>query len=218
MAPNQRFDLLLLLCLLSSLTAPSHAASEDPSTLFTPTTSASPSTSLSLSLSSADALITQPAVLLPRAIATCGYISGNPASPLTCPAGYNCISTVQDVVGWACCDAIQCLGNYRTCADFGAGLCGGFALDGAQCSSIYTSILSCSDAAAPSCFLYARSTALGDQEIRYSYGCGASGGTVLALATTTGPGGGVVAAATSSSTDCKDLAFPFPFPFPHPHR
>jgi hypothetical protein len=122
-----------------------------------------------------------------------------PAYPLTCPAGYDCISTVQDRVAWACCNQIQCVGNYRTCAGFGAGLCEGN-LGGAECSSIFISILSCSDISAPSCFLYARSTGLGDSDTRYSWGCGASGSTVLALATTTGANGEVAA---STSTDCE---------------
>jgi hypothetical protein len=110
------------------------------------------------------------------------------------------------MVGWACCNQIQCVGNYRTCAAMGAGLCEGD-LDGAVCSGIYTSILSCSDINSPSCFLYARSTALGDTDTRYSWGCGASGSTVLALATTTGTNGGVAA---STSTDCEFFIPQFP--------
>jgi hypothetical protein len=126
-----------------------------------------------------------------------------PAYPLTCPSGYDCISTMQDRVAWACCNQIQCVGNYRTCAGLGAGLCDGD-LGGSECSAIYTSILSCSDIAAPSCFLYARSTSLGDLDTQYSWGCGASGSTVLVLATTTGANGEVAA---STSTNCE---FPTP--------
>jgi hypothetical protein len=129
-----------------------------------------------------------------------------PAYPLTCPAGYDCISTVQDMVAWACCNQIQCVGNYRTCADMGAGLCEA-GLDAAACSGIYISILSCSDINSPSCFRYARSTALGDLDTRYSWGCGASGSTVLVLATTTGTNGGV---ATSASTNCEFFISQFP--------
>jgi len=103
------------------------------------------------------------------------------------------------MVAWACCNQIQCVGNYQTCAGFGAGLCEGD-LDGAECSSIYTSILSCSDINAPSCFVFARSTGLGDADPLYSWGCGASGNTVLALATTTGANGEVAA---STSTSCE---------------
>jgi hypothetical protein len=106
---------------------------------------------------------------------------------------------MQDLGAWACCNQIQCVGNYRTCADMGAGLCEA-GLDGSACSGIYTSILSCSDTNSPSCFRYARSTALGDFDTQYSWGCGASGDTVLVLATTTGTDGGV---ATSASTDCE---------------
>jgi hypothetical protein len=91
------------------------------------------------------------------------------------------------------------VGNYHTCANYGAGLCGGN-LDQLDCSNIYTSILSCTDSAAPSCFVYARSTHIGDLETAYSYGCGANGDTVLVLATTTDAGG---AAAASTSTDCQ---------------
>jgi len=123
-----------------------------------------------------------------------------PAYPLTCPSGYDCVSTMQDRFAWACCNQIQCVSNYQTCADFGAGLCEDNLLGAAECSSIYTSILSCSDTAAPSCFLYARSTGIGDPITRYSWGCGASGSTVLVLATTTGVNGEVAA---STSTNCK---------------
>src|SRR3954471_11415762 len=66
-----------------------------------------------------------------------------PAYPLTCPSGYNCISTMQALDGWACCNQIQCVGNYQKCVNMGAGLCSNI-LDDADCSSIYTSILSCS--------------------------------------------------------------------------
>jgi hypothetical protein len=196
MALSYRTNSLLLLYLISSLTVPTYATPDRPSTLKSVP-------SISTALSPPNPLITQPALLshalLARGIATCGYISGNGAYPLTCPAGYSCTSTIQDLVGWACCNQIQCVGNYVTCANYGAGICGGN-LDVAACSSIYTSILSCSDSAAPSCFVYARSTHIGDFETAYSYGCGASGGTVLALATTTDAGGG--AAASSTSTDC----------------
>lgn len=73
-------------------------------------------------------------------VSTCGFVSGDANSPLTCPTSYSCTSTVQDLIGWACCNQIQCAGNYRTCVNYGAQLCNG--LDNADCSSIYTSILS----------------------------------------------------------------------------
>jgi hypothetical protein len=194
MALSPRANSVLLLYLISSLTLPTYAKPNIPSTLLS-------LPGISTNLSPPDPLITQPAkiphALFARDIATCGYISGNSAYPLTCPGGYSCTSTVQDLVGWACCNQIQCVGNYRKCADYGAGVCSDeFDLDASACSSIYTSILSCSDSAAPSCFVYARSTKIGDLETAYSYGCGASGGTVLVLATTTGAEG---AAATSSN-------------------
>jgi hypothetical protein len=104
-------------------------------------------------------------ILLERqAVTTCGYVSGNggmqihrhllwstrsgcaantltiSASPLTCPSGYSCTSTIQDLVQWACCNQIECQGNYRTCVNEGDNFCDG--LDPASCSSIYISILS----------------------------------------------------------------------------
>lgn len=98
-------------------------------------------------------------------VSTCGFVSGDASmspsphtlslsvqfrtdmhdprsleSPLTCPTSYSCTSTIQLMLGWACCDQIQCAGNYYTCVDYGAQLCDG--LDAAGCSSIYISILS----------------------------------------------------------------------------
>ncbi|KAL2045623.1 hypothetical protein N7G274_002051 [Stereocaulon virgatum] len=119
-----------------------------------------------------------------QALATCGYVSGNGASPLTCPSGYSCTSTIQLMPQWACCNQIECLGNYRMCADYGAELCS-FALDAAQCSNIYTSILSCTSDA-PSCISYVRSTNIDDTNLYTSLACGQSSKTILALATTTG--------------------------------
>lgn len=117
-------------------------------------------------------------------VATCGFVSGDAKSPLTCPTSYSCTSTVQDLIGWACCDQIQCAGNYYTCVDYGAQLCDDD-LGDAACSSIYTSILSCSSAA-PSCFSYARSLSLGAESTYYSLACGQTSGTVLALQTSLG--------------------------------
>ncbi|CAF9928212.1 MAG: hypothetical protein ALECFALPRED_003980 [Alectoria fallacina] len=147
-------------------------------------------------------LITEPAqinadLLLKRSLATCGYISGN--------AGYSCTSTVGDFVGWACCDQIQCQGNYRTCADYGADICGGLAAP--ECTSIYVSILSWFvarphpfvSAANPSCLSYARSASLADQNTDYSLGCGANSGPILVLKTTTGAGGASQTAAAATS-------------------
>ncbi|CAD6590980.1 MAG: hypothetical protein ASARMPRED_005134 [Alectoria sarmentosa] len=151
-------------------------------------------------------LITEPArinadLLLKRSPATCGYISGNAASALTCPQGYSCTSTVGDFIGWACCNQIQCQGNYRTCADYGADICVGLAA--AECTSIYVSILSCS-AANPSCLSYARSASLADQNTDYSLGCGANSGPILVLKTTTGGGGGASQTAAATSGGFQD--------------
>ncbi|MCJ1359495.1 MAG: hypothetical protein MMC33_009497 [Icmadophila ericetorum] len=137
------------------------------------------------------AIITAPPVLdekllQKRGLATCGFVSGNPTLPLTCPDGFSCTSTVQDVEGWACCDQLQCVGNYRTCANYGAGLCDD-GLDPDSCSSIYTSILSCSSAD-PYCFQYARYSSVGAYETDYSYACGQNSATVLVLDGTTDSG------------------------------
>ena len=77
------------------------------------------------------------------------------------------------------------------CADSGADLCGNFGAS--VCSNIYTSILSCSNSASPSCFRYS----LGDLWTVSSFGCGASGGTVLVLVTTT-TGGEVLPTSTTN--------------------
>ncbi|MCJ1348701.1 hypothetical protein MMC31_006934 [Peltigera leucophlebia] len=120
-------------------------------------------------------------------IATCGYISGNAASPLTCPESYMCSSTVLYAgAGWGCCDQIQCQGNYNVCVDYGGNLCPNF--ESQLCKNIYTSILSCSSDA-PACVTYARSKSLGDLRTDYSLGCGKSAGTILALISTTAGGG-----------------------------
>lgn len=127
-------------------------------------------------------------------IATCGYISGKAASPLTCPQSYMCTSTMFGA-GWGCCDQIQCKGNYHVCVDYGGNQCPG--LDDDTCSSIYTSILKCSSAD-PSCIKYARSKSVGDFTTEFSLGCGKSSETILALITPVSGQGGDNAAATSS--------------------
>ncbi|KAF6222007.1 hypothetical protein HO133_001975 [Letharia lupina] len=138
-------------------------------------------------------------------VSTCGFVSGDVKSPLTCPTSYSCTSTVQDMIGWACCDQIQCAGNYRICADYGAQLCAG-GLDASDCSSIYTSILSCSSAA-PSCFSYARSLSLGAVSTYFSLACGQTSGTVLALQTFLG--GNSPAAGTAASSTAPGQSSPF---------
>ncbi|MCJ1462747.1 hypothetical protein MMC07_001350 [Pseudocyphellaria aurata] len=127
-------------------------------------------------------------------VATCGYVSGNAASPLTCPPSYMCTSTNLYSPAWGCCDQIQCQGNYNVCQDYGDNLCKNLPDD--TCSSIYTSILKCSSAA-PYCFYYARSRSVGDMSTELSLACGKASETVLALISTTG-GHGSEAAATSA--------------------
>lgn len=67
------------------------------------------------------------------------YESVSLESPLTCPTSFSCVSNEQNQLGWACCNQLQCAGNYRTCVNYGAQLCAGLNPD---CSSIYTTILS----------------------------------------------------------------------------
>lgn len=109
MALSYGVNSVLLLCLVSSLTVPTFATANDPPPLTSGAGVPNP-------LSPPHPLITQPArigrALLGRGIATCGYISGNGAYPLTCPAGYTCGSIGQFITtGWACCNQIQCVGN-----------------------------------------------------------------------------------------------------------
>ena len=93
------------------------------------------------------------------ALATCGYVSGNPgmwhknltelpevilthqiALPLTCPRDYSCTSTIMIDAAWACCNQIECAGAYQTCINYGDDLCPG--LESSECSNIYVSYLS----------------------------------------------------------------------------
>ncbi|MCJ1426088.1 hypothetical protein MMC29_003990 [Sticta canariensis] len=128
-------------------------------------------------------------------VATCGYVSGKAASPLTCPPSYMCTSTtVGYYPGWGCCDQIQCQGNYNECQDYGGNICQD--ADESICSILYSSILKCSSAA-PSCVTYARSRSVGDLSTQISLGCGKTGGTILALDSTVN-GQGNNAEATSA--------------------
>ncbi|MCJ1469162.1 hypothetical protein MMC07_007795 [Pseudocyphellaria aurata] len=128
-------------------------------------------------------IVAYQAVLARDSAATCGYVSGNAASPLTCPPSYMCSSTILNAPSWGCCDQIQCQGNYHVCQDYGGNLCKNLGDD--TCSRIYTSILKCSSAA-PYCFVYARSRSVGDFWTEFSLACGKASGTVLALISTTG--------------------------------
>lgn len=63
------------------------------------------------------------------------------ALPLTCPSGSSCTAGgfMNTGYSWACCDEIQCYGNYEQCVNYGDSLCVG--LDDRYCSLIFTSIL-----------------------------------------------------------------------------
>ncbi|KAH7377275.1 hypothetical protein BKA66DRAFT_588825 [Pyrenochaeta sp. MPI-SDFR-AT-0127] len=135
-------------------------------------------------------IITSPPVfhadLFKRAIATCGYIRGNSASPLTCPDGYNCATTAHALPVFACCNSIECINDWGVCQDYGQTDCQpqGIKLPASVCSSIYGSILSCSKEN-PHCFRYARSSVRGAYQTFYSYGCGTTTSDILVLETST---------------------------------
>lgn len=123
------------------------------------------------------------AKLFKRALATCGYIRGNTASPLTCVDGYNCITTAHALPVFACCNSIECIQDWGICQEYGAqDSCGGLPPD--SCSSIYGSVLKCSSEA-PRCYRYARSSVRGDYFTYYSYACGTATSDILVLATVT---------------------------------
>ncbi|PVH93273.1 hypothetical protein DM02DRAFT_241492 [Periconia macrospinosa] len=119
-----------------------------------------------------------------RALATCGYIRGNTASPLTCADGYNCVTTAHRgaVPVFACCNNIECVQDWDTCQEYGQNICGG--LPPPSCSSIYGSVLKCSSEA-PHCYRYARSSTRGDFFTYYSSACGTASSDILVLATAT---------------------------------
>ncbi|KAI2483903.1 hypothetical protein Ptr902_02843 [Pyrenophora tritici-repentis] len=119
--------------------------------------------------------------LFKRAIATCGFIRGNSASAVTCPQDYNCITTKS---AFACCNNVECKGNWGFCRPYGESGCNGFDLPESVCASIYGSILQCSSEA-PNCVQYARSAALGDPNTYYSLTCGTATEAILVLATPT---------------------------------
>lgn len=119
---------------------------------------------------------------------------------------------------WACCNEVECLGNYGTCIDYLSKGCYGGQIDLQYCSIGFGTILSWShslpiphlseerkvalffallrltffpsSSANPSCFKYARVASLGALTTYYSWACGQSGGIMSALATPTGNGGG----------------------------
>lgn len=60
-------------------------------------------------------VVTQAAVfghdLFRRDMSTCGFVSGDAASPLTCGAGYNCATQLGDINAFACCNDVECAGS-----------------------------------------------------------------------------------------------------------
>ncbi|KAF1962078.1 hypothetical protein CC80DRAFT_588694 [Byssothecium circinans] len=120
------------------------------------------------------------AELFKRALATCGYIRGNTASPLTCADGYNCVTTSHALRVFACCNNIECIQDWGICQEYGAQN----SYDGDIYSSIYGQILKCSSEA-PHCYRYARSSTRGAYFTDYSYACGTATSDILVLATAT---------------------------------
>ncbi|KAH9864875.1 hypothetical protein IAQ61_008820 [Plenodomus lingam] len=149
-------------------------------------------------------MITAPPVLHndlgKRAIATCGYVSGNSASPLTCPNGYNCATAIHTDAVFGCCNNIECLDDWGWCRDFGQGGCQGFDLEEGVCTGIFGPVLQCS-AEAPHCFRYARSSARGDSTTYYSRACGTASQEILVLATATNGGNPVPVSPTTAVAD-----------------
>ncbi|XP_014559451.1 hypothetical protein COCVIDRAFT_24177 [Bipolaris victoriae FI3] len=119
-----------------------------------------------------------------RAIGTCGFIRGDSASPVTCGAGYNCVTTVRAQYAFACCNNVECINDWSVCRPFGQTDCMGNNLPDDTCSRIYGSILQCSEAA-PYCVTYARSSTLSDSITFVSLTCGTTSEDVLLLATVT---------------------------------
>ncbi|KAI8934852.1 hypothetical protein NX059_008531 [Plenodomus lindquistii] len=138
--------------------------------------------------------------LVKRAIATCGYVSGNSASPLTCPTGYNCATAMHTDYVFGCCNNVECLNDWGWCREFGQSGCQGYDLEEPVCTSILGPVLQCS-AEAPHCFRYARSSARGDSTTYYSHACGTASTDVLVLATATN---GANPAPPPPTTDAAD--------------
>ncbi|KAH6870272.1 hypothetical protein BKA58DRAFT_173730 [Alternaria rosae] len=137
-----------------------------------------------------------------RSIATCGFIRGNSALPVTCAENYNCITTQHLELGFACCNNVECLDDWTTCRPYGQTDCFGYALPEDTCTSIYGSILQCSQQA-QQCFRYARSAALSATDTFYSWACGTASDDILVLATVTD--GGAVQTVDSETTGIDDV-------------
>ncbi|EMD69090.1 hypothetical protein GGP41_004895 [Bipolaris sorokiniana] len=119
-----------------------------------------------------------------RAVGTCGFIRGDSASPVTCGAGYNCVTTLRAQYAFACCNNVECIDDWSVCRPFGQKDCMGNNLPDDTCSRIYGSILQCSEAA-PYCVTYMRSSTLSDEITFVSLTCGTTSEDVLVLATVT---------------------------------
>jgi len=157
--------------------------------------STSPATALVTASSSPPTLN----ALRPRdRVDTCGFVSGDIASPMTCSAGYTCSSVglVMDIM--ACCNKVTCTDDPRTCIPHLGTDCP----DTSECSEIYTSVLYCSQAA-PACVTYQRITSVGDPNSLVCYACGNASTQIVALVTPTN------ALATPTSIDGGGISAPF---------
>ncbi|KAE8550431.1 hypothetical protein EYB25_006657 [Talaromyces marneffei] len=105
---------------------------------------------------------------------TCGYVGGDPNSPLVCPGTASCTFTNYY---WGCCNALTC-DTPAACELDSVPYCGGVAF--ANCD--YPQIRRCSTA----CVTYIRSTKIGGTDLMTSWNCGATDATYFVLATTTG--------------------------------
>ncbi|EMD96184.1 hypothetical protein COCHEDRAFT_1069667, partial [Bipolaris maydis C5] len=144
-----------------------------------------------------------------RAIGTCGFIRGDSASPVTCGAGYNCVTTIRAQFAFACCNNIECINDWSICRPFGQTDCMGNNLPDDTCSRIYGSILQCSEAA-PYCVTYARSSTLSDSTTFISLTCGTTSEDVLLLATVTNGAKQTASGTPAQETENADPLAGFP--------
>ncbi|USP81105.1 hypothetical protein yc1106_08379 [Curvularia clavata] len=147
--------------------------------------------------------------LFKRLIATCGFIRGDSASPVTCGAGYNCVTTIRTALGFACCNNVECSNNWGACRAYGQTDCMGYDLDEGTCSSILGSILQCSQEA-PYCYQYALSTGRGATDTYFSLACGTTSEDVLMLATATNAAKQTAAANPNPGNDVSEALPGFP--------
>ncbi|PNS20537.1 hypothetical protein CAC42_5987 [Sphaceloma murrayae] len=193
--------LAFLLLVVSQHVGICYAAAGDPS----PQTALVPSRTVPGTLATITAPPQTHADLIKRAPFTCGFVSGNPSSALTCPSGYTCHETSGvGILRFTCCNQVNCLDDYSLCNDWGSSGCAQVPLDAALCSSIYGSILTWyislqdlsklawltrgSSEAAPKCRQYVRSSSLGDHPAYVSLTCGLEARDIPVLVTATGTG------------------------------